>query len=183
MNKSVKFLIIAIVTFITGYAFLRSAYYKSSTVPFTQELVLIVLGTIVTMAITASLISKQSEIELEKEQRVKVFDIKSNLYIELINLIETIITKGTITKKDLITLEFLTHKISIIASKSVLKEYSYFIDKIKNISKDDEDLSVLESDDISHQLAELCTKIRYDLIIDEKDKETEKIIKRNIEKI
>ena len=184
MKNSHKFIIIAIVTFVVGYLFLRTAYYQSSETPFAQEIVLIVLGSIVTMAITASLISKQSEVELEKEQRVKVFDIKSGLYIELINLIEKIITKGTIDKKDLIMLEFLTHKISIIADVTVLKEYYNFIELVKRISDEDNELSVLESDEISLQLAKLCTKIRFDLIVDNNDsKDIDEIITRNITKI
>ncbi|NPA68117.1 MAG: hypothetical protein GXO50_05865 [Chlorobi bacterium] len=184
MKNSYKFIAAAIITFISGYLFLRTAYYKTSDLPFTQEIILIVLGTIVTVAVTAALLSKQSEIELEKEQRVKIFDIKSGFYIDLINLIENIITKGTITKKDLITLEFITHKISIIADVNVLKEYYNFIELVKRISEDDDELSVLESDEISLQLAKLCTKIRFDLIIDNNDKdEIDEIITKNIKKI
>ena len=76
MKNSSKYLLISFATFICGYVFLRLAYYESVKIPFVQEVVLIVLGTIATVAITAALISKQSEIELEKEQRVKIFDLK-----------------------------------------------------------------------------------------------------------
>ncbi len=83
MNKSLQYLLISIATFIFGYIFLKTAYFSSQESPFTKEIVLIVLGTIVTIAITSALLNKQSEVELEKEQRVKIFDSKSDLYFDL----------------------------------------------------------------------------------------------------
>jgi hypothetical protein len=180
MTKSLKYSIIAAVTFLIGYIFLQSAYYSSIKMPYVQETILVILGTIATMAVTAALISKQSEVELEKEQRVKIFDLKSELYIELIDLIREIVLKEKILKEDLIKLEFLTHKISILASVDVLEEYSEFIETIKK-SAQDEKLSGLESDELSMKLANLCGKIRYDLILrDDKSQFAQSLIKKNI---
>ena len=183
MNKSSKYLLISLTTFIVGYLFLRFAYLSTKEIPFVQEIVLIILGTIATIAITAALLNKQSEIEIEKEQRVKIFNLKSNLYFELIGFIEKIILKGKIEKNDLIALEFLTHKISTIAIPEVLKEYSNFINIIKKTASDTT-ISSLESDELSLGLANLCSKIRYDLISNEKtyDSGIQKIIKNNIDK-
>jgi hypothetical protein len=183
MPNSVKYLIVAILTFITGYLFLRFAYHQS-TDGYEQEIVLIVLGTIATMAVTASLINKQSEVELQKEQRVKIFDLKSELYIDLINFIEKIVTKGNVTDGDMVALEFLTHKISIIASPEVLKEYSHLIETIKKVSRDKK-ITPMESDELSLQLARLGGKIRYDLILkDSKNKDDiESLIESNINKL
>jgi hypothetical protein len=169
---------------VTGYLFLRVAYQSIQELPFVQEVVLIILGTIATIAITAALLNKQSEVELEKEQRVKIFDLKAQVYFELIDLIEKIILKGTITQKDLISLEFLTHKVSTIAHTDVLKEYTNFLSVIKETASDTI-LSPLESDDLSHALATLCGKIRYDLISKDSitTKEVQKLIKSNIDKL
>ncbi len=184
MNNSSKYLLITLATFVAGYFYLRFAYQTTGNMPFVQEIVLVVLGTIATIAITAALLNKQSEIELEKEQRVKIFDIKSDLYFELIEFIEKIITKGEITQNDLIVLEFLTHKISIIANPEVLREYSNFISTIKKTSLDKK-ISSLESDELSSKLAKLCGKIRYDLISKDKSglSDVQRIIEHNIEKI
>jgi len=183
MKNSTKYFSIAFFTFIAGYFFLRFAYNAASQIPFAQEIILVVLGTIATIAITAALISKQSEVELEKEQRVKIFDLKSQLYIDLISFIETLILKGKLERKDLLHLEFLTHKISIVANIDVLKEYSEFIDIIKEVSKDQE-ISPLESDEISIKLSQLCSKIRYDIIQkeDHPDTNIENLITRNIKR-
>ncbi len=170
MNKSKQYLLISLFTFIAGYLFLKSAFYSSQDNLFVNEIVLIVLGTLVTIAITSALLNKQSEVELEKEQRVKIFDIKSSLYFELINFIEGVILKSKITEEDLIRLEFLTHKISIIANNEVLKEYATFVKIVKKVSID-VNVTKLESNELSVQLNKLCAKIRYDLIIKEKDTE------------
>ncbi len=184
MKNSTVYLITSIITFIIGYLFLKFAYHIFSSEPFVQEVVLIILGTIATIAITAALLNKQSEVEMEKEQRVKIFDLKSDLYFELIDFIGDLIEREEIEKKDLITLEFLTHKISTIANKEVLLEYSNFIKIIKSTSKDCK-ISALESDELSAGLAKLCGVIRYDLVqgdIHSKD-EILKIIEGNIDKI
>ena len=183
MKKSVNYLIISSITFIVGYVFLKYAYQRTSELPFLQEIVLIVLGTIATIAITAALLSKQSEVEIEKEQRVKIFDLKSDLYFELIDFIEKVIVKGEINDKDLITLEFLTHKISTIANPSVLKEYANFLNTVKTTSKDQQ-ITSLESDQLSNDLAKLCGKIRYDLLQRESTSgNVQQLIENNIDKL
>ena len=184
MKSSTKYLIVSIITFIVGYLYLRFAYNITSEIPFIQEIILIVLGTIVTIAVTAALLNKQSEVELEKEQRVKIFDLKSELYFELINFIEEVIKKGEIDRHDLLSLEFLTHKISVIANPEVLKEYSGFVQTVKDTSVDQK-ITSLESDELSAKLASLCCTIRYDLITKEEGDSIniEKIIKGNIEKL
>ncbi len=184
MKNSSKYLLISIATFIVGYAFLRQAYLDTSQIPFAQEIVLLVLGTIATIAITAALLNKQSEVELEKEQRVKIFDLKSETYFGLIDFIEQVIIKGEINPKDLIKLEFLTHKISTIASSAVLKEYSNFIQVVK-ASSQDKQISALESEELSLSLAKLCGMIRYDLIASDSKSQIDiqKLIESNIDKI
>jgi len=183
MKSSNKYFSIAFFTFVVGYIFLHFAYSAAADIPFAQEIVLVVLGTIATIAITAALISKQSEVEIEKEQRVKIFDLKSQLYLDLISFIESMILKGKLEKMDMLHLEFLTHKISVIAKIDVLKEYSEFIDIIKKVSTD-EKISPMESDEISIKLSKLCGKIRYDLIQKESESivNIENLITRNIKR-
>ncbi len=184
MKNSSKYLLVSIVTFLVGYAFLRQAYIDTADLPFAQEIVLLVLGTIATIAITAALLNKQSEVELEKEQRVKIFDLKSETYFGLIDFIEQVIIQGEINPKDLIKLEFLTHKISTIANPAVLEEYSNFIQVVKDSSKD-EKISAFESDELSLSLARLCGTIRYDLIANDSNcsLDIQQLIESNIDKI
>ncbi len=173
MNKTkTTYLVVIALTFITGYLFIKNAYISTAKNPFTQEIILIILGTIATILITAALLNKQSEVEIDKEQRVKFFNIKTDLYFELIGFIESIIRKKEIDETDLISLEFLTHKISIVANPEVLKEYSNFVQIIKDSSNDIK-ITKDESNKMSNSLAELCGKIRYDLIAKDKQSQVE----------
>jgi len=182
MSQTAKYILLTLFTFIVGFGFLHSAYYKHTNNPYAQEIVLIVLGTIATILITAALINKQSELELDKEHHIKIFELKSSIYLDLINFLEKIVTKRTITEDDLIYLEYLTHKISIVANKEVLKEYSNFIDTI-NKAIDDKLISVAESHDISEALAKLTVNIRMDLLQSEDNPEIIKeIILKNVKK-
>ncbi len=184
MKNSAKYLLISFITFIGGYIFLRYAYNSTNDIPFVQEVVLVVLGTIVTIAITSALLNKQSEVELEKEQRVKVFDFKAELYFDLIEFIEKLLKKGEISEKDMTTLEFLTHKISVIASPTVLKSYNSFLHVVKNTGQDKR-INTFESDELSEELAVLCSEIRYDLMPkgEQHVDEVKKTILGNIRKI
>jgi hypothetical protein len=64
-----------------------------------------------------------------------------------------------------------------------LHSYSGLIETIKETSLDSQ-ISALESDELSTKLANLCGKIRYDLILKEnKLSNVQKIINNNIAKL
>ena len=182
MTNTTKYILLTLLTFMVGFVFLHSAYYEHVKNPYAQEIVLIVLGTVATIMITAALLNKQSELELDKEHHIKVFELKSSIYMDLINFLEKIVMKGKITKDELVYLEFLTHKISLVGSVAVLKEYSNFLDVI-NGAVDDRLISESDSDDISVALAKLTVKIRKDLL-QNNDQMTnlEKMIVKNVNK-
>ncbi len=80
MNNTFKYrwiyLLLVTVAFIGGYLFLRAAYMVSDEFPFTQEIILVFLGTIATALITALLLNKQTEVELKKEENIKCIELK-----------------------------------------------------------------------------------------------------------
>ncbi len=157
------YLFFALLTFVAGYGFLRLAYGVTDAFPFTQEIILIVLGTIATVVITAALLNRQTELELRKEQKVMTFELKSRFYVELINFIERLVAEGRITEQDRLRMKFLTHKISIIASYEVLREYEKFLETFYTIVRDNT-ISGLESQELSESLSRLCSEIRWDLL-------------------
>jgi len=146
-----------------GYFFLRYAYRVTDRLPFTQEIVLILLGTVATILITAMLLNKQTEVELRKEQSIKFIELKSRVYMEFIDFIEGLIRKQSLEPEDIVELQFYTHKLAIIASPQVLEQYHSFLEVI-NQSLRDEEISRREGELISHALAELTVKIREDLV-------------------
>lgn len=157
-------MILSGIVFVGGYFFLRLGYHMADKMPFTQEILLIVLGTIATILITAMLLNKQTSVELEKEQSVKFIELKTQTYQSLIDTIEEIILLDEVNETELTKLRFHTHRLAIFASPAVLKEYRNFLnvfnDKIvkdKNVSEEDTDL-------ISNALARLTIYIRADLV-------------------
>ena len=167
MNTHTKaqwlYLILVAITFIGGYFFLRAAYMVSSEFPFTQEIILIFLGTIATIVITALLLNKQTEVELKKEENIKYIELKTNFYVQFLDYVEEMLSKPTVTKADLMKLKALTHKLSLIASESFLEKYHDFLNVFLK-SSEDEHFSDVDINRISNELAELCLEIRNDLL-------------------
>jgi hypothetical protein len=149
--------------FIGGYFFLRLAYHMSDKMPFTQEIILVVLGTLATVLITALLLNKQTTIELEKEQSVKFIDLKTQTYQQLIDSIEEIASHENVSDDMLNRLRFNSHRLAIFASPAVLDEYENFLSVLhKQIA--DKHVSAKDADEISQALAKLTIYIRRDLL-------------------
>ncbi|WP_457673090.1 hypothetical protein [Thiolapillus sp.] len=163
VRENLLYLFLTAVVVVGGYAFLRYSYRVMDQAPFTQEIVLIILGTVATVLITAMLLNKQTEVELKKEQSIKFIELKSDIYMDFISHIEQIILEKSVTEEDHVRLQFLTHKLAMVASPAVLEQYQQFL-RVFNRSTRDESLDKQEGDAISSALALLTVKIRQDLV-------------------
>ncbi len=162
ISKQLTYLLLTLFTLIVGYAYLRYAYRVTDSTPFTQEIVLIILGTIATVFITALLLNKQTAVEIEKEQNIKFLDLKAQTYERLLDLMEDMSVQNNFTESDITKLQFITHRLAIFASPAVLNEYNSFLQVISDISKDgsfDDDEKTL-----SEALGKLTIQIRFDLL-------------------
>ncbi len=162
-TESIVYMALTALIVIGGYFFLRYAYKVTDTTPFTQEIVLIFLGTIATILITATLLNKQTEVELKKEQNIKFLELKAGNYTDLINYIESLILKRTLDHKDIVKLQFLTHRLATVASPEVLMEYKNFLSVFEN-SYSDKKIDDNDEDNLSKALAKLTVQIRKDLV-------------------
>ncbi len=151
------------VTFVGGYAFLRYAYHVADRFPFTQEIVLVVLGTVVTVLITALLLNKQTAVEVQKEQNIKFLELKRKNYEDLINQIEDIVLSENITDEDIVRFQFITHRLAISSSPPVLEEYHNFLEAL-NAAARDRSITGEDPRKLSESLANLTIKIRADLL-------------------
>jgi hypothetical protein len=86
-SKNFLYLLLSLLTLVAGYAYIRYAYNVTDSFPFTQEIVLIILGTLATIFITALLLNKQTAVEIEKEQNVLHVNLKISTYQELLKLL------------------------------------------------------------------------------------------------
>jgi len=164
LRNNIILMLLSGVVFIGGYFFLRLAYNISDKTPFTQEIILVILGTLATILITALLLNKQTSVELEKEQSVKFIDLKTHTYEELINTIEEMVLVENIDNRNLTKLRFHTHRLAIFASPDVLKEYRNFLDVFNETIKKDRNVSMDDANALSQALAKLTIYIRSDLI-------------------
>jgi len=161
-HKSTLLLFLTATTFIGGYIFLRYAYKVTDTLPFAQEIVLIVLGTVATVLITALLLNKQTEVEIEKEQTIKFIEMKTATYEHLIQRIEAMSLADEITNADLMRLRFITHRLAIVSSPAVLQEYHNFLSVLGDSTEDGAIHN--DYDQLSTALAKLTVAIRSDLL-------------------
>jgi len=175
-------MLLSAVVFVGGYFFLRLAYHMSDKMPFTQEIILVVLGTLATVLITAMLLNKQTSVELEKEQSVKFIEMKTRTYQELIDMIEELVLHKDVTYEDLTRLRFHTHRLAIVASPAVLEEYERFLAVFNELIAEDRHVSVSDESRLSHALAKLTVYIRKDLIgeLDEESGRSAKQIRDQI---
>ena len=165
-RENILYMIFTSVLFISGYIYLRYAYRVMDHLPFSQEIVLIILGTIITVLITALLLNKQTEVELRKEESIKFLELKSSIYLKFLDHLEHILLERSASEEDMTKLRFLTHKLAIVASPDVLHEYQKFVELFIRSTKD-KTINPQESDEIAMALAKLTTKIREDLLREE----------------
>ena len=160
--KQVGYLLLTFITLVAGYAYLRYAYKVTDSTPFTQEIVLIILGTLATVFITALLLNKQTAVEIEKEQNIKFLELKTHTYERLLDLMEDMSVEHTLKESDITKLQFVTHRLAIFASPEVLNEYNNFLQIISKISKDGTFAD--DSEVLSEALGKLTVQIRFDLL-------------------
>lgn len=146
-----------------GYAFLRYAYKVTDSTPFTREIVLIILGTVATILITAILLNKQTEVELEKDQSIKFLEVKTGIYQELLNNLENLVLKKEVEDTDLIRMQFITHKLAIFASPGVLEEYDNFLQTFNRMVRDGK-FNQVDRSHLLESLSKLTIQIRGDLL-------------------
>ncbi len=149
--------------FVGGYAFLRYAYKVTDSTPFTQEIVLIILGTVATVLITAMLLNKQTAVEIQKEQNIKFIELKTKTYEELLKKIEDMSLSVHVTGDDIIRLQFITHRLAIFSSPPVLEEFQRFLEVLSSSASDGK-LGRDDSSAVAESLANLTVRIRADLI-------------------
>jgi len=169
MNKlkrdNVLYMLLSIILVIGGYWFLRYAYKVAESAPFSQEIVLVILGTIVTILITAILLNKQTEVELKKEENIKFIELKTDIYLQLFDHLEQIILDGNADQEDKNKLRILAHKLAIVASPEVLTQFEEFLNHFTSVTEDDL-VGQADTNILMEEMAELSIFIRKDLIGD-----------------
>ena len=164
-RQDILYLLLSVALVVGGYLWLRAAYRVAEQWPFTQEILLVILGIVATVLITALLLNKQTEVELEKEWSLKFTELKVTIYSALLDLIEQVLGAGRITEQERLRLQFITHKLALVAAPNVLAEYQRFLDVFEKASADST-YSPAEVRAVHEAGAGLTAEIRKDLVGD-----------------
>ncbi len=117
-----------LLTSAVSYLTFRYLYGISGDFPFSQEILLVFIGAVATVLITAILINQQTELELRKEGQVLLLDQKSATYTALIEHIGEIVEKGSMDPAELGELRILNHKLAMIGSAAVIRKFNDVLD-------------------------------------------------------
>lgn len=161
--KNFLITILGIVLGIITYFLFREMYYSNNNFPYSQEILAALIGTVMTILITALLLNRQTEVEMLKEENLKILELKANIYDELFKYLEDVFLKQEVTRKDIIKLKLINQKLSMIASIDVLKIFERFIEEFNLVSKDKKILGE-DIDELLEILSNLSNAIRYDLL-------------------
>ena len=156
-------LFLYIVAMVAGYFAFRLLYGVSDRFPFSQELLLVFLGAIATILITALLLNQQTELELRKEGQVLLLDQKSATYMALIEHIGEIVEKGRLDPDGVAELRVLNHKLAMIGSADVIGQFSDVLRRLDD-STADQAISDAEQAQIMQSVAVLTYHMRRDLL-------------------
>ncbi len=169
-SESIILMLLTLLLIAGGYLFLRYAYHVADSLPFSQEVVLVILGTLITIFITALLLNKQTSVELQKEENIKLLELKADSYLELINHLEQIMLEAEADRTDRVRLRMLASKLAIVASPAVLEQFEHLIHVFTDITRD-EAIQDSEGNRLMHALALLTVEMRADLVGDLDDRD------------
>ncbi len=170
-RDALLFLTLSIILIVLSYLFFRYAYDFSDDLPFSQEVILAFVGAIITILITAVLLNKQTEVELKKEESIKYLDLKSEIYMDLLEHLQSVFMAGEAGEDDIIILKFLNHKLALVADPDVLIQFEQFIRAFTRLveAPDEHGETEISDDDedaLMRELAKLTIAIRHDLVGD-----------------
>ena len=156
-------MILVIVTVVVGYLGFRYFYQVSGDFPFSQELLLVFVGAIATVLITALLLNQQTELELRKEGQMLLLDRKADIYGALVEHIGEIVENGAMDPAQYAELRVLNHKLAMVASAEVIGQFNAVLDQLDR-AVGDARIAREESDRIMRAVAVLTHFMRRDLL-------------------
>lgn len=156
-------LLLVLLTCTAAYLTFRFLFNASDSFPFSQELLLVFIGAVATVLITAALINRQTELELRKEGQVLLLDRKSGVYFALIEHLGEIVEKGRLEEEALAELRVLNHKLAMVADGDVIRHFGEVLNRLERAVRDG-DISDDEQDRIMRAAAELTWWMRRDLL-------------------
>lgn len=156
-------LVASLLVLVFGYLLFRQIYDASESLPFAQETILVFLGAVATIFLTAVLLNRQTELELSKEGRVLLFDQKNAVYMAAVEKIAEIVEEQRHDPQLIDELRVIGHKLAIVGSAPVIGAFRTVLDLLLGGLRDGE-LDNKDAEDIMHAVAEVTFAMRQDLL-------------------
>ncbi len=163
LDSRATLLILLLLAIAAGYLGFRFFYGISGDFPFSQELLLVFIGAIATVLITALLLNQQTELELRKEGQVLLLNQKSTIYEALIEHVGEMVERGRMEPSELAELRILNHKLAMIGSALVIRHFNDVLRRLDDAVGDNA-FDVREQEDIMRTVAVLTYYMRQDLL-------------------
>lgn len=166
-RRSSRSVALALLVFAVAGAYLlfRQIYFAGARLPFAQEMVLVFLGAVATIFLTAVLLNRQTELELAKEGRVLLFDKKNTVYMATIEKIAEIVEKRDHDPELIDDLRVLGHKLAVLGSAPVVEAFKGVLDLLIG-GLQDGSLNDADAQTVMQAVAEVTFAMRRDILAD-----------------
>ncbi len=146
-----------------AYLAFREMFVESEPVPFAREVVLVFLGAVATIYLTAVLLNRQTELELRKEGQVIILQKKNDIYMACIEKVAQIV-ETALHNDDLIDeLRVLNHKLVVLGSSDVIASFENVLDTLISGLRDGK-LNSEDGSNIMKAVAEMTSAMRRDIL-------------------
>lgn len=161
--RDLAYLVVATSFGVGIYFMFRAMYMSEEPLPFAQELTMVFLGAVVTIALTAALLNRQTELELRKEGRVIILQQQCDIYMSCIEKVAEIVENAKHEAGLIDDLRVLNHKLAVVASEEVVIRFAVVLDALLSGFADGA-LSEADGEKVMQSVADLTTAMRSDVL-------------------
>ena len=162
-SRDLAYLVVAVVCGIGIYFMFRTMYMAEQPLPFAQEMTLVFLGGVVTIALTAALLNRQTDLELRKEGRVIILQQQCAIYMACIEKVAKIVENIRHDAVLIDDLRVLNHQLAVVASEEVVVRFEAVLDALLSGFADGA-LSGADGEKVMQSVADLTTAMRSDVL-------------------
>lgn len=162
-QRDIVYLATIAVSGIGIYFMFRAMYMAEEPLPFAQEMTLVFLGAVVTIALTAALLNRQTELELRKEGTVITLQQKYDIYMSCIEKVAQIAENARHDAALIDELKVLNHKLAVVASAGVVTQFEVVLDALLSGFAGGA-LSGADGEKVMQSVADLTTAMRSDVL-------------------
>ena len=162
-SRDLAYLVVAVVCGIGIYFMFCTMYMAEEPLPFAQEMTLVFLGGAVTIALTAALLNRQTELELRKEGRVIILQQQCAIYMACIEKVAKIVENIRHDAVLIDDLRVLNHQLAVVASEEVVVRFEAVLDALLSGFADGA-LSGADGEKVMQSVADLTTAMRSDVL-------------------